>query len=73
MQEAEAREAGFAEIVQLLSSPEDLSRLGALRAQYESHAATNKALLSNTVQSQVSADSDSDLDTWLGHKSAKKH
>ncbi|MEW5306963.1 MAG: hypothetical protein WDW36_009390 [Sanguina aurantia] len=53
--EAEAREAGFAEIVQLLSSPEDLSRLGALRAQYESHAATNKALLSNTVQSQVEA------------------
>ncbi|MEW5314341.1 MAG: hypothetical protein WDW38_005849 [Sanguina aurantia] len=41
--EAEAREAGFAEIVQLLSSPEDLSRLGAVEAAQTGMDALDKA------------------------------
>ena len=50
-----AKEEGVAEVLRLLAAPEDLVRLSALRAEYQQRLASNKAHLSNTVQSQLEA------------------
>lgn len=51
----EARSAAIEEVSKLLQAPEDLARVPALRAEYESKRATQKAQLTSLVQSHVEA------------------
>lgn len=51
----EARSAAIEEVSKLLQAPEDLARVAALRAEYESKRASQKAQLTSLVQSHVEA------------------